>query len=200
MMFARPVSLLVLASLTLLFGCGSEDSESQTQLPDWLTEDNSDLSDSADANSEEAPLLTAPALDKTSLDLQLAPGERFPLRKVVEQELKQASLDGRPQISRSRLELMLAMTVEDVQAGKTLMRVKYDRVKYSHEVAGELVEYDSGNPRSRSPVQSSRITAWSTTDSLSGSVRTIKLRKLSGFVSSSTAALVTFRLINGSRR
>src|SRR5690606_16433463 len=82
---------------------------------------------------------------------QLRPGERFPLRKIVEQTLQQSSLDGQPQVSRSRLELLLTLTVADVREGHTLMQVQFDRVQYSHDAAGELVEYDSARPPASIP-------------------------------------------------
>ena len=140
-----PLLLIVAVSLV---GCGSDEGEAEMELPDWLSE--SDSGQSVDDESDvETP--TAPALDRAELKLALNPGDRFPLRKVVEQELKQSSLNGQPQISRSRLEMMLAITVDEVRDGRTLMRVKYDRVRYSHEVAGELLQYDSTAPPAEIP-------------------------------------------------
>ena len=141
------VSLMLIA-LLLCGGCGSDDADSEMELPDWLSETDSSTGEDAD---DQPSTPTAPALDRAELKLTLNPGDRFPLRKVVEQELKQSSLDGQPQISRSRLEMMLAITVDDVHDGRTLMRVKYDRVRYSHEVAGELLEYDSTAPPVKIP-------------------------------------------------
>lgn len=137
---------LTLALVLSFVGCGSDDTDAEMELPDWLSETDTDASESA-----EPPSPTAPALDRAALKLNLNRGDRFPLRKVVEQQLTQSSLDGQPQISRSRLEMMLAITVDDVRDGRTLMRVKYDRVQYSHEVAGELLKYDSAAPPAQIP-------------------------------------------------
>ncbi|MGE4003653.1 MAG: DUF6263 family protein [Planctomycetaceae bacterium] len=134
-----------------LCGCGRSDvDEAEPELPAWLTEDES----AAEPESIElaaADSARAPALDRAVLQLSLHPGDRFPLRKVVEQELIQASLNGVPQISRSTLELLLAITVEDVQSDRTRLSVRYDRVRYSHEVAGEQVQYDSASPPAHIP-------------------------------------------------
>ena len=147
----RPQLLTCLLLITPVWfaGCGSDEGEAEMELPDWLSETESDESAENDADDSTA---TAPALDRAALKLALNPGDRFPLRKVVEQELKQSSLDGQPQVSRSRLEMMLAITVDDVRDGRTLMRVKYDRVRYSHDVAGEPLEYDSTAPPAQIPV------------------------------------------------
>ena len=149
MKICKPLVSLTLGLLLLFMaGCGDAGGQADApDLPDWLTEDDS--STEFEDSSETTP--TAPALDRAALQLSLQAGDRFPMRKVVEQELKQASLSGTPQISRSRLELMLAISVEDVQPDRTQMRVTYDRVHYSHEVAGELVEYDSNDPPAQIP-------------------------------------------------
>lgn len=129
-------------------GCGDAGmNDAPPDLPDWLSEGES--ASELDASDESTPI--APALDRATLQLSLQSGDRFPMRKIVEQELKQASLNGVPQISRSRLELLLAISVEDVQSDHTQLRVTYDRVHYSHEVAGELVEYDSNAPPAHIP-------------------------------------------------
>ncbi len=149
MRFRNINSLFVLGLLSLVaVGCGDAgENDAPPDLPDWLSEDDS--STELDESGESTP--TAPALDRAALQLSLQSGERFPMRKIVEQELKQASLNGVPQISRSRLELLLAISVEEVQPDHTQLRVIYDRVRYSHEVAGELVEYDSTAPPAQIP-------------------------------------------------
>ncbi|MCA9023897.1 MAG: hypothetical protein KDA86_01670 [Planctomycetaceae bacterium] len=139
--------VLCLCAVTVI-GCGDAGvNDASPDLPDWLSED--ETPSEFDTSVESTPV--APALDRAALQLSLQPGDRFPMRKLVEQELKQASLNGVPQISRSRLELLLAIAVEDVQPDHTQMKVIYDRVRYSHEVAGELVEYDSTSPPNNIP-------------------------------------------------
>ncbi len=143
--------LIFLALCILSFGvAGCSDAgvnEASPDLPAWLSEDET----TSEVDEIAEPTQTAPALDRAALQLSLQTGDRFPMRKVVEQELKQASLNGVPQVSRSRLELLLAISVETVQPDHTQLKVVYDRIRYSHEVSGELVEYDSTAPPSPIP-------------------------------------------------
>lgn len=84
------------------------------------------------------------------LELNLKVNQRFPMIKTVEQTLSQASAAGISH-SKSKLELVLALTVEEIRAdGRKRFKVFYTRVKYSHNIAGEQVSYDSN--RSTGPV------------------------------------------------
>lgn len=135
-------------------GCGGSDvDKGEPQLPAWLTEESSpvDAAESETVTQASATVSHAPAPDGAALQLSLKPGDRFPLRKVVDQELRQASLSGEPQTSRSRLEIQLTLTVEEAEADHTRLNVRYDHVRYSHDVAGESVEYDSQSPPSPVP-------------------------------------------------
>jgi hypothetical protein len=131
----------------LVCGCGrGEVEEGAPALPAWLTED-----EDAPAEDTNPSTPSGQASDPGTLPLTLHPGDRFPLRKVVQQELTQASLDGVPQISRSHLELVLAITVDEVRPDRKRLSVRYEHVKYSHEVAGEFVAYDSAAPPAQIP-------------------------------------------------
>lgn len=156
---------LVTCLLALSAGCADQQEETEVQLPDWLSESESQstASNADDAEAIEdrggsptaAPTGNMPGaaagVARTANAAQRQAGEQFPLRKVVEQELRQSSLDGNPKRSRSRLELLLTLTVDEVRDGHTLMRVQYDRVQYSHNVAGDRVEYDSARPSQNIP-------------------------------------------------
>ncbi|WP_339727528.1 DUF6263 family protein [uncultured Gimesia sp.] len=77
------------------------------------------------------------------LELNLAVNQRFPMIKTVEQSLSQASAAGIVN-SKSKLELVLALTVEELQDdGRKRFKVRYTGVKYSHNIAGEQVNFDS---------------------------------------------------------
>lgn len=158
--------LLLLCGLSLLLpssGCtkSAENAENvAAELPDWLEEDaprksrKKQLDEPADAEEEfdSARANDRPAHARPGkLELKLNPGDRFPLTKVVDVELAQASLSGQPEISRRRLELTLMIEVADRRADRTQLRVKYDRVKYSREVAGEKLDYDSRTPPAEVP-------------------------------------------------
>ncbi|MBN68845.1 MAG: hypothetical protein CME32_06130 [Gimesia sp.] len=85
------------------------------------------------------------------LELNLAVNQRFPMIKTVEQTLSQASAVGVVQ-SKSKLELILALTVEELQEdGRKRLRVQYSGVKYSHDIAGEKVSFDSNRSSGPAP-------------------------------------------------
>lgn len=85
-----------------------------------------------------------------SLKFTLKPGAKFPLQKTVEQSLAQQTKDGKL-MSKSRLFTRFAITVDAEEAGKRRLSVRYDRVRYSHDLLGDKVEYDSANPSEQVP-------------------------------------------------
>jgi hypothetical protein len=121
-------------------GLGGNDSPEEPTLPDWVADE---------------PAAETPA--KSQLALQLRTGDRFPLRKVIEKEVVQDTPGGPPQVHRLRIELTLGMTVEEVRDGQTRFRVRYDRVRYTHSMPDEIVEYDSASPPAELPLS---IRAW----------------------------------------
>ena len=84
------------------------------------------------------------------LELRLQKGDRFPLMKTVEQTLEQRS-EIAPAVARTRLELMLAITVEEVKSDAVLLGVTYSRVAYEHDVNGQRLSYDSGSHQGAVP-------------------------------------------------
>jgi len=84
------------------------------------------------------------------LELRLQEGDRFPLVKTIEQTLHQKS-DLAPAFAFTRLELMLAITVEKVTADAILLGVFYSRVNYEHDVAGQRLVFDSSNHQGSVP-------------------------------------------------
>ena len=141
------IACLCLLSCLLVTGCNSNSSENQDklELPSWLTE-----GEATGADSASEPLFPTP--QSATLGLRLKPGDRFPLRKVVEQELRQEAVTGQPQVSRSRLELMFAITVMESVGDRVKLGVRYDRVKYQHQVADDRIEYDSTRPPAQIPL------------------------------------------------
>ena len=152
--------ICVLICSVLATGCNSKSGDSTASSadePDWVKETPGDESKSGDddkghekGHQSSKAVASADEFDEAPLELKLKPGDRFPLRKIVEQELTQNSERG-PEVSRSRLELMLEITVGEKENEKTEMKVKYNHVKYSHNVAGQQVEFDSRNPPARIP-------------------------------------------------
>ena len=98
---------------------------------------------------------------KIALNLKI--GDRFPLLKTVEQTLKQPSTKG-DGVSRSRLEMMLSVTLQEIyrsppnqtgkdpREGQKRFQVRYHRVKFSQDVPGNAVEYDSAAPPNPVPL------------------------------------------------
>jgi len=111
----------------------------EVELPAWLTEERT----SAQSGTPDQPVN-----DSTSAEfrLNLTQGDRFPLRKVVQQELVQETVSGTPTRNFSQLELMMAITVLEKQMERTKLGVRYSRVKYLHDIADEHVEFDSAAP------------------------------------------------------
>ncbi len=85
-----------------------------------------------------------------SLKFSLKPGAKFPLQKTVEQSLAQQTKDGKL-MSKSRLFTRFAITVDGEEPGKRRLSVRYDRVRYGHDLIGDKVEYDSANPGEQIP-------------------------------------------------
>jgi len=107
-------------------------------------------------NMQDPSVPLAPPMEQAQLELKLAIGDRFPLRKIVEQTLVQSfpGVPSRaPETSRSRLDMLLAITVEDLNDGATRMSVRYDRIRYSRNVRGEQLEFDSAQPPVAVPLE-----------------------------------------------
>lgn len=92
-----------------------------------------------------------PTAQVEALELRLKVGDRFPLRKTVTQELHQASSIG-PAISHTQLELLLTLTVEEVLPDRKRLAVRYNRVKYSQDLAGDKFDVDSNRLDQNPPV------------------------------------------------
>jgi hypothetical protein len=87
-------------------------------------------------------------------------GDRFPLKKRIEQRLTQM-LPGRPSLDNvggsstqadaqggilvnvSVLEMLLSLEVEEIRDGNKRLAVRYHKVHYGHNIAGRQVEYRS---------------------------------------------------------
>ncbi len=125
--------------LLSLSGCGWFGSEGADSGADEVI---SELGDRAKSTKvREAAKQT---ISTENLELRLKVGDRFPLIKTVEQRLRQLSPNGgRPIESSSKLTMTLAITVEAIDQGVKTLGVRYQRVRYEHDIAGEQVSYDS---------------------------------------------------------
>ena len=124
----------------------------------WNTEHVEELSeDLSDDPGDFGATPVAPALAEEKLALNLSVGDRFPLLKIVDQQLRQPSAQGWV-TSHSKLEMLLHLTVEEIyrgdpsrtepdpREGQKRFQVKYHRVRYFQELQGRNIEYDSDAP------------------------------------------------------
>jgi hypothetical protein len=84
------------------------------------------------------------------LELRLQTGDKFPLVKTVEQTLVQSS-DKNPATARTRLELAMAIVVEESSADSILLGVRYSWLSYEHDINGQRLRYDSRTHRGEVP-------------------------------------------------
>ena len=129
------------------------DPESDTRPEPAEPADDSESS-STIARESDQPADRASAVSKKvrgeRLELRLQKGDRFPLMKTVEQSLVQQSKVS-PAVAHTKLELMLAITVEEVASDAVLLGVQYSRVAYEHDVNGQRLSYDSGSHQGAVP-------------------------------------------------
>ena len=177
MQFSKYGFLLSAFALSASIGCGGTDSGSADIDADLMGEllgpddesldsstarrDDSAADEFADRDSVDVRTVsdsserkpangnnTAPAGEK--LELRLKQGDRFPLYKTVEQTLVLKS-DVVPAMARTKLELTLIITVEDVKSDAIRLGVQYSRVAYQHDVNGQQLLYDSDSHRGAVP-------------------------------------------------
>ena len=116
------------------FGADSSEKDSEEAIPELGERGNSE-------KSRETAKKELPA---DNLEFRLKVGTRFPLFKTVEQRLRQLSPNGgRPIDSSSHLTMKLFVTVEAIEQGVKRLGVRYQQVRYEHDIAGEKVSYDS---------------------------------------------------------
>jgi hypothetical protein len=145
-MLSRGGCVVIAGCLLFWAGCQKQPASQavQSDLPAWMTND--------DAREAAAPeIRLASETPSAHLGLNLKPGDHFPLRKVVVQELTQHTQQETARQNYSRLELLLGVEVLEKQDDRIRMSVRYDRVKYQHHVAGEDLEFDSTHPGQQIP-------------------------------------------------
>ena len=106
------------------------------------------------------PLAPAPQ----PLTFNLKVGDKFPLIKKVENIVEQPSAKGIVR-STSTLELLLGVTVEEIyraepgrtekdsRDGQKRLQVAYQRIRYSQDLPGQEIHYDSEQPPARIPLE-----------------------------------------------
>ncbi len=144
--------------VTLLSGCNyfqGSSSDADDEFADLELDDDADrvpvapkLASSVDSAAPE-DLLPA----EGELGLQLSVGDRFPLKKTLEQKLTQAGENG-PVTGHSRLDLLMSLAVEELRDGQTRLGVRYHSVRYrEQDLEGRTVDYNSLEPGEAIPPQ-----------------------------------------------
>jgi hypothetical protein len=139
-MMTRAVRWICVCALLLsLTGCGWFGSEGADTSSDEAIPELGEREKSATSRESADKVIST-----ENLELRLKVGDRFPLIKTVEQRLRQLSPKGGPPIeSTSKLSMTLAVTVENIEQGVKTLGVRYQRVRYEHDIAGEKISYDS---------------------------------------------------------
>jgi len=171
----RPLTVFAgMAICLLVTGCNqakSPDEEGALDVPEWLSKESGGKSkgdgesDSLDSGSDVSKpeiqqvaaerLANNPRLQdepRGELKLKLQPGEQFPLKKKVVTTLVQTASDGTQQEIRTELELLMAIQVEEIVAGRTRLSVRYMRVAFQQDMDGQKLVYRSTDPPSDVPV------------------------------------------------
>jgi hypothetical protein len=144
------VKLSAIVCLFCLSGCGWWSAQAEDTEEDPIL-----AADNAAAGGDAA---STPESSRHRLELNLKPGDRFPLIKTVEHTLRQPIPNGWS-ISRSNLEMLLSVTVSEIhdpargqppadpRAGQKKLQVQYHRVRFSQELPGRnKVDYNSDAP------------------------------------------------------
>lgn len=129
--------LFIAASVT---GC-TEQMPTSSATDDDLAE----IAEALEQHSETTDKRSVAQSPSTNIELKLNAGDRFPLVKTIQQELSQTSGD-KVKKSTSQIELVMTITVEEINGDQKRLGVRYTRVKYRHNVNGDEAEYDSHYP------------------------------------------------------
>jgi len=143
---------IAVAIIAAVAGCESENGDplGDLEIPDLpvAQSDPDSAADVASTGESDATFNDGSAATEDegptegNLQFSLQADEHFPLRKTIEQKLTQQTASG-PVTSSSTLSLLFAISVDEVDEGRRKLRVRYQQVRYSHDILDEHVEYDS---------------------------------------------------------
>lgn len=153
--------LLALGAYGLYRGMTKSRPEDDTVLPVVAVDEAASTDPPAPVQQAPLPLTAEPAKRAERLALRVRVGDRFPLVKSVRQFLRQPAPDGGATTNQSFLELVMSVSVEEVRStprpdaktGVVRMSVRYHRVKFSQDLPGQEVDYDSDRATGRIPLE-----------------------------------------------
>lgn len=140
--------------LLTIAGCGNDTGSplGDLEIPDLpvAQSESSDVSDVAATGPANSALTADTATGESAdtgptegnLEFSVQASSHFPLRKTIEQTLRQQTSGGLV-TSKSTLSLLFAISVDEVNEGRRKLRVRYQNVRYAHDILDEHVEYDS---------------------------------------------------------
>src|SRR5579872_5277233 len=142
---------LIVPLVASLSGCNWWNAQAETDVED-------DVADVAPVAAPPSTDSKPPAGPQPRPDSSLKTGDRFPFRKTVQQILRQPAPDGE-HVSRSTLEMLISVTVEEVHAadrrraevdprsGQKRMLSTFHHMRFFQELPGQpRIEYDSNAP------------------------------------------------------
>ncbi len=140
-------SAVLLALLVFMLpGCSyfqSAETDADDETAEFDGDESSEDTDAGEKIADDSKSMEG------ELELKLKVGDRFPLVKKIDQRLQQGDGQGGMLTNRSMLEMLLSLVVEEVRDGNKRLSVRYHKIKYGHNIAGRVVEYNS---ESRNPV------------------------------------------------
>ena len=131
--------LLALMAISLP-GCSyfqAAETDPDGEFADFEKDEKDDKAEEGEGRTKDSKLAEG------ELELKLKVGDRFPLKKRIEQRLTQGDGQGGTLVNVSMLEMLLSLEVEEVRDGNKRLSVRYHKVHYGHNIAGRQVEFDT---------------------------------------------------------
>ncbi len=142
-------ALLLVMLVFVLPGCSyfqSAESDADDETAEFDGDEADDTDDGEKVADDSKPI-------EGELELKLKVGDRFPLVKKIDQRLQQGDGQVGMLTNRSMLEMLLSLVVEEIRDdGNKRLSVRYHKIKYGHNIAGRIIEYNSES-RNQTPTE-----------------------------------------------
>ena len=141
--------LTIFCILTAMTGC-----ENATPQADSFESELAELAN-IESGSVDAQLVShsgSAATEPTGGSLQFAMGDQYGFIRTIQQNLTQQTRGARRHSS-STLTMRITLKVEQVEDDRFLLTAAYSDINYSHDIAGERVQFSSTTPPASLPVE-----------------------------------------------